>query len=228
MSERSHSFERVGPISTSPISRRRSSPWSFRRCRSFLPVGCCSPRASSMACWGFQRSRSSALFSKIGFDPRTLLIALCALACTEPFLWGTSLARNDALPMVLLAGATPLSRSLLARGKTNFPPRGRRPSPGACDVGKNQCRPPFGRSVRRLPPSLTKAWSKSTDRPWCRARCRPSPELHLRAHAGTGFASTSLPTAWRHRPSGGRRSAAPTCSNSHTEWFVWFASAQKG
>jgi 4-amino-4-deoxy-L-arabinose transferase-like glycosyltransferase len=45
--------------------------------------------------------------------PASLLIALGALACTEPFLWGTSLARNDALPMLLLSGAVvSLLRSL--------------------------------------------------------------------------------------------------------------------
>lgn len=37
--------------------------------------------------------------------PENILIALAALACTEPFLWGASLARNDALPMLLQAGA---------------------------------------------------------------------------------------------------------------------------
>lgn len=45
--------------------------------------------------------------------PASVLIALGALACTEPFLWGTSLARNDALPMLLLTGAViSLLRSL--------------------------------------------------------------------------------------------------------------------
>jgi 4-amino-4-deoxy-L-arabinose transferase-like glycosyltransferase len=40
--------------------------------------------------------------------PENVLISLAALACTEPFLWGASLARNDALPMLLLAGAVAL------------------------------------------------------------------------------------------------------------------------
>jgi 4-amino-4-deoxy-L-arabinose transferase-like glycosyltransferase len=43
----------------------------------------------------------------------SVLIALGALACTEPFLWGASLGRNDALPMLLLTGAVvSLLRSL--------------------------------------------------------------------------------------------------------------------
>ncbi|MES2137253.1 MAG: glycosyltransferase 87 family protein [Pseudomonadota bacterium] len=37
-------------------------------------------------------------------QPRSALIAIAALACTEPFLLASSLARNDALPMVLIAG----------------------------------------------------------------------------------------------------------------------------
>ena len=37
--------------------------------------------------------------------PANGLTALVALACTEPFLWGASLGRNDALPMLFLAGA---------------------------------------------------------------------------------------------------------------------------
>ena len=37
--------------------------------------------------------------------PESIVIALSALVCTEPFLWGASLARNDALPMLLQAGA---------------------------------------------------------------------------------------------------------------------------
>jgi len=45
--------------------------------------------------------------------PENILVALTALVCTEPFLWGASLARNDALPMLLLAGAVAaLLRSL--------------------------------------------------------------------------------------------------------------------
>jgi 4-amino-4-deoxy-L-arabinose transferase-like glycosyltransferase len=44
--------------------------------------------------------------------PGNILIALVALACTEPFLWGASLARNDALPMLLLAAAI----AMLLRG----------------------------------------------------------------------------------------------------------------
>jgi len=38
-------------------------------------------------------------------DVRSALIAIAALACTEAFLLASSLARNDALPMMLLAGA---------------------------------------------------------------------------------------------------------------------------
>lgn len=44
---------------------------------------------------------ATALKSRV--RPANGLIALLALACTEPFLWGASLARNDALPMLLLA-----------------------------------------------------------------------------------------------------------------------------
>ena len=45
----------------------------------------------------------SALRSRV--DARTALVAVGALACTEAFLLASSLARNDALPMMLLAGA---------------------------------------------------------------------------------------------------------------------------
>lgn len=38
-------------------------------------------------------------------DPRSALIAISAMACTEAFLLACSLARNDALPMMLLAAA---------------------------------------------------------------------------------------------------------------------------
>lgn len=38
-------------------------------------------------------------------QPKNLLIALGVLICSEPFLFAASLARNDALPMALLAGA---------------------------------------------------------------------------------------------------------------------------
>lgn len=37
--------------------------------------------------------------------PREILIALAALACSQPFLLAASLARNDALPMLLIAAA---------------------------------------------------------------------------------------------------------------------------
>lgn len=53
-------------------------------------------------------------------SPRSVLISLAALACTQPFLLAASLARNDALPMLLIASAvTSLTvavdkRSLLA------------------------------------------------------------------------------------------------------------------
>jgi hypothetical protein len=53
-------------------------------------------------------------------SPRSVLIALAALACTQPFLLAASLARNDALPMLLIASAVTAliaavdKRSLLA------------------------------------------------------------------------------------------------------------------
>lgn len=38
-------------------------------------------------------------------DPGSAIVAVAAFACTEAFLLASSLARNDALPMMLLAGA---------------------------------------------------------------------------------------------------------------------------
>lgn len=38
-------------------------------------------------------------------SPRSILISLAALACSQPFLLAASLARNDALPMLLIAAA---------------------------------------------------------------------------------------------------------------------------
>ena len=55
----------------------------------------------------------SVLIGKV--RPGSRLIALAALCCSEAFLLAGSLARNDALPMVLLAGAIALMLSAIER-----------------------------------------------------------------------------------------------------------------
>lgn len=47
-----------------------------------------------------------------------ITVAIAALVCTDPFLFAASLARNDALPMALLAGAVALLMRAIGSGRT--------------------------------------------------------------------------------------------------------------
>ena len=58
---------------------------------------------------------SGVLLGKV--QPQSRLIALTALCCSEAFLLAGSLARNDALPMVLLAGAIALMLTAIERDR---------------------------------------------------------------------------------------------------------------